>query len=185
VGAAGGGLSVINSLVAWNSGTSFPTAVTGDRYWRTDKGLEFYYDGTRWLSTHLFAIVMPNWNETTSGTSVTTTGTLRCGIPPAAGGTDWYIVDGTLDFDVNGGTALGASHNWVVTFAKNDVNVSPTTISTYTINSGSSSVLRSITNSINALLGTASFMLEITATKTGTPGNLIHWFTFTYRVVTT
>jgi hypothetical protein len=51
LGAAGGAVSRVNGAVAWNSGTSMPTAATGDRYWRTDLGLEFYYDGTRWLCT--------------------------------------------------------------------------------------------------------------------------------------
>lgn len=54
IGAAGGAVSRVNGAVAWNSGTAFPTAATGDRYWRTDLGLEFYYDGTRWLSETIF-----------------------------------------------------------------------------------------------------------------------------------
>jgi hypothetical protein len=48
--AAGAALSSINSAIAWNSGTAFPTATAGDRYWRSDLGLECYYDGTRWLT---------------------------------------------------------------------------------------------------------------------------------------
>jgi hypothetical protein len=36
-------------------GTVFPTApLTNDRYFRTDRGIEYFYDGTRWLSVHLY-----------------------------------------------------------------------------------------------------------------------------------
>ncbi|HVH49970.1 MAG TPA: hypothetical protein VM760_08870 [Sphingomicrobium sp.] len=50
---------------AWNSlgygvgdprsGTSFPSSpATGARFTRTDRNIEYFYDGTRWLSTQLF-----------------------------------------------------------------------------------------------------------------------------------
>lgn len=39
------------------AGTSFPLSPgTNDRFYRTDRGLEYYYDGTRWLSTQLFTV---------------------------------------------------------------------------------------------------------------------------------
>jgi hypothetical protein len=58
-GAAGGALSIIDGAVAWNSGTSFPGSPdAGDRFYRTDirGGMEFIFDGTRWVSAILF-----NW----------------------------------------------------------------------------------------------------------------------------
>ena len=54
-GAAGGVLAMGNSAVIWNAGTSFPASkATGDRYWRTDLGMEFAWDGTRWATTQVF-----------------------------------------------------------------------------------------------------------------------------------
>lgn len=39
------------------SGTSFPgSPTTGQRFFRTDRGIEYYWDGTRWLSTQLFSL---------------------------------------------------------------------------------------------------------------------------------
>ena len=36
-------------------GTTFPTSPeTGEQFWRTDHGMWFYYDGTRWLSAHVY-----------------------------------------------------------------------------------------------------------------------------------
>lgn len=56
IGNAGGALSRVNGAVAWNSGTAFPTAATGDRFWRTDLARECFYDGTRWLTTQEYTL---------------------------------------------------------------------------------------------------------------------------------
>lgn len=38
------------------AGTSFPSSpVTGERFWRTDLGFEYFWDGTRWLTTIEFS----------------------------------------------------------------------------------------------------------------------------------
>jgi hypothetical protein len=38
-------------------GTSFPgSPITGERYYRTDRHIEYFYDGTRWLSTQLLVM---------------------------------------------------------------------------------------------------------------------------------
>jgi hypothetical protein len=39
------------------SGSSFPTsASTGQRFWRSDRNLEYFYDGTRWLTSQIFSV---------------------------------------------------------------------------------------------------------------------------------
>ena len=59
-GNAGAALAMGNSHVIWNAGSSFPgSKATNDRYYRTDLGLEFYWDGTRWLTTTLYVCDMP------------------------------------------------------------------------------------------------------------------------------
>ena len=56
-GAAGAVLAMGNSAVIWNAGTSFPASkATGDRYFRTDLGMEFYWDGTRWVTTQVLTL---------------------------------------------------------------------------------------------------------------------------------
>lgn len=48
------------------SGTSFPTSPsTGDKFYRTDRNLEYSYDGTRWLTTSWFSIQFPSVRNTT------------------------------------------------------------------------------------------------------------------------
>lgn len=41
-------------------GAAFPSAPgTNDRFYRTDRNLEYYYDGTRWLTTKLLGVEGP------------------------------------------------------------------------------------------------------------------------------
>lgn len=190
-GAAGGALSMINAAVAWNSGTSFPgSAVTGDRYWRTDLALEFYFDGTRWLTTTLYHMHTNEANVAAATAYTGPSGTLTYdAIPtPAIGsGSDIWLVSLDTHFFVNGGTALDGSNKWVTAFGKTQSNNTSTTVITVTINSGSSSVWRSDTQSIGALLnnGTTFYIFTYIATKTGTPGPLFQHNDLTYRVVAT
>jgi hypothetical protein len=186
-GAAGGALSIINAAVAWNSGTSFPgSVVTGDRYWRTDLAMEFYYDGTRWVTTQLFTLPVEPWNIALgTGVAATQSGSRRASVPPLLGGSDIWLISSTINFYINAGTALDGSHNWVGTFVKADSAGSETTVATHTINSGASSAFRLQTVAIGALLGTSSFIFSDNWTKTGTPGNNIYWHDFSYRIVAT
>lgn len=55
------------------SGTSFPTSPSASDppFYRTDRGIEYYYDGTRWLSVQLFHLQLFSFvaaNATVSGT---------------------------------------------------------------------------------------------------------------------
>jgi hypothetical protein len=48
-------LSFAGGLLSRNKGTSFPgSPASGDFYYRTDRNIEYFYDGTRWLSTTLY-----------------------------------------------------------------------------------------------------------------------------------
>ena len=186
-GAAGGAKSMINGAVAWNSGTSFPgSVVTGDRYWRTDHGMEFYYDGTRWLSTQLFSIQLIAANTTPSGLmsfSATTADALRCPVPDKFAGTDIWLERWRTGYNVeSGGSALSASHKWVLTIK---AYASGSTHATQNIDSGSSAVWLTAGGDINALTGATDGMMSGTWTKTGTPGNLFAYTQILYRIVTT
>lgn len=58
--AGGGGGSGNYSSVLWSSGTSMPgSPVTNQRITRTDLGLDFSWDGTRWVSVTLFTVSFP------------------------------------------------------------------------------------------------------------------------------
>lgn len=73
----GGGLSIsggslsVSSSGGILSGTSFPVSpATGDRYYRTDRNIDYFYDGTRWLSTQIFTISLGDFDGiATNGTN--------------------------------------------------------------------------------------------------------------------
>lgn len=170
-------------------GTSFPASpTTDDVFYRTDLGMLFYYDGTRWLSEQLHTLTLsasaalPNFAATTAYANRCTT--------PVVVGSDVYLVDHKVGFLIlGGGSALSGSHKWVGTVLKNaDAGSGDTTITTVNIDSGSSTVYRTVTTSINALLnsGTLHDTIATTWTKTGTPGNLVAYAEMvTYRHVAT
>lgn len=183
-GAAGGALSVVNGALAYNAGTSFPSAVTGDRYWRTDLREEYFYDGTRWLTTTLYRTDI---QPATQGNSATFSCPL---VVPALsdGSSDVWLEDMRCSFFISGGTALDASNKWVVTLDKiQQDSVTVTNIGTMaTINSGSLNVWRDAAiATIDALVnnGTVHDALQVTWTKTGSPGGITVGMHMTYRMV--
>ncbi len=179
-GAAGAYLSTFNGVVGWNGGTAFPgSPATNDRYWRTDLGLEFYYDGTRWLSTALYTLGLPQ-ADALAPLAATATGHRLC-LPIL--GTGIRVIDFWVSFYVNGGTALSDSHKWVLDFK---TAVSGTVLATYNIGSGASSAWRSSgLQSVASNVVTTEFELEVLSTKTGTPGNLSATPMFSYRIIQT
>lgn len=163
-------------------GTAFPTGPsTNQRFYRTDLGGWYYYDGTRWLSVTLYddtLAIAPSSLPLTA-----TTGAALRLAPAAAGANDLWLVDAWASFYAAGGTALDASNKWVLTFVKQNAG---TTFATINIDSGASSTWRtSGATAIGALLGTSNVQIEVNATKTGTPGNLYVLCRMRYRIVAT
>lgn len=168
-----------------SGGTSFPTSPTvDDRFYHLNRSMEYFWDGTRWLSTFLFVGTLPAALYVPStGITATQSPTLRGAIPMNGGGSDVWLVDRRLEYMVTGGTALSGSHKWDTTFEMRDSADAATTVNTVTINSGSLGVWRVSTTSINAIA--AGFMLTTSWTKTGTPGTVSMAEVYSYRLVAT
>jgi hypothetical protein len=179
-GIAGAELGQSNGAVAWTGGTSFPgSPATGDRYYRTDLHLEYYYDGTRWLTTTLFREPF---------------GVVGGFIPQTADGTLGYLgiwnstdiwmetlYSGTFVLTTNDG-----SKYWTVTLQKNNAAGSPSTIVSFTTAADTASTWTPKATSIGALLTPGTYKsLQVSGAKTTTPGNLYWNFSLTYRVVGT
>lgn len=180
-GNAGGVLAMGNSAVIWNANTSFPASkATGDRYFRTDLGDEYFWDGTNWVSTTSYYYPL-----TITGTQgIAATAILqRAGIPPVA---DLYVYGFYTSYFVSGGTALDGSNKWIGTVSKTG-GATSTSMGTITINSGASSQwLVAATLTINALMTVSTYKaLEISWAKTGTPGPLYAHVMMVYRNVAT
>lgn len=180
IGNAGGALSRVNGAVAWNSGTAFPTATTGDRFWRTDHGREYYYDGTRWLSTQLFGCGSRNLVLTAAGS-----GGERFRGPGMNLGLDLWLVAANLSVGVFG--TNNGSNFWAYTIDKRASNDGATTIFTADTSAVAASTWTHVTTAIGASCAIASafnFLLQASA-KTGAPANLQINGGFTYRLIAT
>lgn len=177
IGSAGAVLGVINSAVAWNAGSSFPASkATNDRFWRTDLGVECYWDGSRWLSTQIHTIAQDFTALSASS------GNLSAIAPFQPGGNDLWLLWFEQSIYIQGGSALSGSHKWVSTLVSRP---SGTTAATINWNSGAIDTYRSQRTTIGALLGTGQFVLDAVHTKTGTPGNIYTNTLTAYRVVYT
>jgi len=164
----------------YDEGTSFPGApTTGDKFFHNTYDMLFYYDGTRWLCT------CPHFQDI---------GFVAATLPLSATGTSWrasvtraavddlWLVSFSSGFTVaGGGSALSASHKWVLDFYELPAG---NILATYSIDSGTSSTWRHSGHvAIGALLGTTEFAYQVAATKTGTPGDLYAMPQIEYRIV--
>lgn len=163
------------------SGTSFPgSPSTGARFRRTDRNIDYFYDGTRWLSDILYVYNPIIVTATALPFTVTVVGAFRAQVP-FAGVYDLWLEDFQAAFHVVNGTDLSASHKWVATLVKEPA---ATTVATITVDSGAEDTWRNSGQiAIDALVGTTNFSLYISVTKTGTPGNFYFLPTLTYRLV--
>lgn len=164
-------------------GTAFPgTPATNTRVFRTDRNIEYFYNGTRWLSTAIFDQVIPKTDPAVFPYAASIASPERMAVP-WQGVYDLWLEQFQLVFFVVAGTALGASHKWVSVLSKQVAAGTQTSLAIVNIDSGASNAYRTSLVTINALLGTTHFAFEISHTKTGTPGNLVVEPRLTYRLV--
>lgn len=162
------------------SGTSFPGGPsTDDQFFRTDLGMEFYYNGSIWLSKGLQQTQLI---QTDAAIPFSVTGGVLRAVTPVWGGSDIYLVAAQCWFSVgSGASALSASHKWVGVLNKVPA---ATTIATFTIDSGANSTHRKTTlAAIGSALGSTNFEFEVAWTKTGTPGVLYCQAVISWRYI--
>lgn len=179
LGAAGGALSRVNGAVAWNSGTSFPTAATGDRYWRTDLAREAYYDGTRWLGVEVPGPVTPVDAQAATGA---TPNFGRCVIP-----NDFDIYVTTIDMSTFVATTNNGSNYWTVSAYKVNAANSLTSLGSFNTSGDTASNWTHHEIDVNAVVDKATYFgLSLGGAKTaGAPGAISWMVQFRYRLVLT
>jgi hypothetical protein len=142
------------------TGTSFPgSPTTGDKFYRTDRNIEYFYDGTRWLSTQLFVQQLGNTDSLLPFTATSGVFQSRM-VNPWAGKysiyieelVSWYLLVGAGNWTVtvkeNTGTVLATLSGLTTTAgltARNTINTVFTSTSQYfywivTENSGAASL---------------------------------------------
>lgn len=163
-----------------------PAPLTYDRFFHTGYQMEFFYQGTRWVSSQLYE--MPLGTTNSAAAIAATTASLNRAVAPelSAGAPDIWLVDHHAGiFVAGGGTALGALHKWVGTLNARSGNAVATLKATSNLDSGASTTYRTIITAINALMnnGVIQHIFDTTWTKTGTPGNITPYESITYRLV--
>lgn len=97
-------------------GTAFPgTPATGLRYFRTDRGIEYYYDGIRWLSVNQYAHGVEFAGDAVAN--------LVGGFPNPFGGVYSIYAEKV----VYGGRMIGGTGTWTFYFAHFDGTTGTTT----------------------------------------------------------
>ena len=162
------------------AGTVFPAGPsTEDRFYRTDRNLEYYYDGTRWLTTQLFeAFIVPvqsgNPNVITTFSPVT--------YPVWNTAFDAWLVDIRWAYTVQ--ATHSAIAYWTAEFHKFVQGGADTTVSSLVTDKASVGVwLNPAPTAIGALMGTTITMFYIAFVVTGAAGPFVGNFALRYRLV--
>jgi hypothetical protein len=167
------------AVIQGTTGTSMPgSPATNDIVWRTDLGIQFYYDGTRWLS-HLLATPFPAVINT--GGQVFTSQLCTPSFDY-----DIYVEKVILTTYV-ATTNSGVSY-WSFAAYKSDTAAAATQIgSTVNTSADSANTRLRKTITVGAILGgSATYpLLYVTNTKTGTPGNVDFTPVLVYRLIGT
>jgi len=166
-----------------DKGSSFPGSPTsGDQFYRTDRNLQYYYDGTRWLSTTLYSLSLGVING--------------AGIPYSAGGVvnfsdrpfnyDMYIVDFMARFQV--AATFDVTNNWSIQLQRTDssnTNTTVSTISTWVTARSASTFYFDVNGTINTVVTIANgWRFIVNLVKNASPGAItIGVPSMTYRLV--
>ena len=162
-----------------SSGTSFPVSpTTDDVFYRTDRRLLYFWDGTRWLTTNLYREHLSL--GTASQTVAFTVGRLA----------PWYTTYDLWMETFHGITNAAATNNgsnyWLFTLRKYQSNFSTnTSLGTIDTSADTAATGTLHTTNVNALLVPATYILvQVEATKIASPGALTGYsFALTYRLV--
>jgi hypothetical protein len=162
----------------WGSGTAFPSGpATNDRFTRTDRGLDYFWDGSRWLTTTLYrdmAVMQDSLQPWTTSPSAIGRNTIW------SGDYDLWLVDlhATMFGSGNTGSAF-----WTLTMAKGNTANTFTDIASVNNASAADSTWVKKKASINALLGSSDSSMRFTLTKTNSPNAVYVSAAYTYRLV--
>jgi hypothetical protein len=159
------------------AGTSFPgSPATNDLYFRTDRSLLYFYDGTRWLTLQEYAMPVAI-QDTLQGAGTGTPQTL--GYMALDNGTyDLYVTRiacSTTIITTNSGVSY-----WTITFARQP---SATSLGSFNTSADTVNVNTRHTVTVNALAGTSDRYVTAAIAKTGTPGAAYVISSLFYRMV--
>ena len=155
------------------SGTSFPgSPATGDLFYRTDRNLEYFYDGTRWLTTQEYQASMSP-QDTPNPYS---TAPINAQAFPVRTDRSFYLTRVSVLSNILG--TNNGSNYWA--FSLRD-NAGTTIVSWNTSADAAGATLKE--SDINAVHSPTQTLRLRVDTKTGAPGNLYINVSLWYRFV--
>ena len=161
------------------SGTSFPgSPATNDLFYRSDRGILYYYDGTRWLSVQIFRDSFTNAEQ---ANPTTTNGAVMGAWPATQGANGIYVL-------AMEATALVVSTNdgsnyWTVGFDwRTQANVN-TNLTSFNTSSDTPTNWYDKSVAVNAVLNSTARYIHAIVTKTGSPGSLYLYPCIKYRLI--
>ena len=99
-------------------GTAFPTSpLTGERFTRSDRNIEYFYDGTRWLSTQLYLLSMAYSPQVPTLPLTTNQGSVMRVSSPIDSGSIYLE---KFIFEAYTAATFGASNNWNIQLTRID-----------------------------------------------------------------
>lgn len=160
------------------SGTSFPgSPSSGDRFYRTDRNIEYFYDGTRWLSTQLFTAGYPyNVAATTNPLDASAPHPFR------HKGYSIYIEDWQAASVLTNGTTASNYYAFRLSTFESTGSVVTSLGSGLSSQNDTQNVWTSRSEAIGAVVASTVEMIYVSLTETGA-ATAFYSFSYTYRLV--
>jgi hypothetical protein len=146
-------------------------------FYRTDRALLYYYDGTRWLTTTLYKII-----PTSVITPIPFTASpLSVAYMPPDLDYGMYLVDLQATSGVFG--TNDGSNFWTVALKRRNATNTINSITSFDTSADTSSNWVTHDVAINAVLDASAKLIEVEITKTSAPDSLYLTSTLTYRLI--
>jgi hypothetical protein len=163
----------------YDEGTSFPgSPATGDKFYRTDRNLLYYYDGTRWLTVTLYIGTYAPGDTTVPPFSAASAA-IGYTLPDPDYGT--YLVDFQAVTGVYG--TNDGSNYWTIEFRRRNAANTGASITSFDTSGDTASNWVHHDVAINAVLDATAKLIEVQIAKVGGPANLYCSPRFTYRLI--
>jgi hypothetical protein len=159
------------------SGTSFPgSPANNDIYYRTDRDLLYFYDGTRWLTVQQFDLGI-GWTEQSAALNATTT---LHRWPVRQDYSLWLERWSAVTFQSN---ATPGTNNMTVVLARVDSANAATTITSFQTNGDAQNTWVNHDQAIGAALAAGALHLRTVATEAGSVSGFNCAQSIVYRLI--
>lgn len=160
-----------------NGGTSFPgSPATNDLFYRTDRSMLYFYDGTQWLTVQTFEVALAHQQMIYPTATAATLAWMPIRQDYGMYLLKWHIT--TFVGSPNTGSAY-----WTVALDRFTAANSSTNIASISTSADTQANWVNHDTAINAVLSSSARALRTIGTKTGSPGTIYPLSTISYRLI--